>query len=113
MTKEDQPSADTNPRPVDGRAGFASPRNWLGAAGGAVAGAAGNYVSISAEIKKELQEKHGRSLTKETHHGSVSRGFMVGSDVDESTAAAKLEDGLLRLTLPKCQGSPSRTLKIE
>lgn len=73
----------------------------------------GNYVSISAEIKKELEEEHGRTLTKETCHGSVSRGFTLGSDVDEKTAAAKLEDGVLRLTLPKRQGSSSRVLKIE
>jgi len=73
----------------------------------------GNYVSIAAEIKKELEEKHGRTLTKETYHGSVSRGFTLGSDVDEKTAVAKLEDGVLRLTLPKRQGSSSRVLKID
>lgn len=73
----------------------------------------GNYVSISAEIKKDLEEKHGRTLTRETYHGTVSRGFTLGSDVDEKTAIAKLEDGVLRLTLPKRQGSASRVLKIE
>ena len=72
----------------------------------------GNYVSIVAEIKKEQEERHGRSLVKETYHGSVSRGFALGSDVDEKAAAAKLEDGVLRLTLPKREGSSSRTLKI-
>jgi len=73
----------------------------------------GNYVSIVAEIKKEQEEKHGRSLVKETYHGSVSRGFALGSDVDEKAAVAKLEDGILRLTLPKREGSSSRTLKIQ
>jgi len=73
----------------------------------------GNYVSIAADIKKELEERHGRTLTKETCHGSVSRGFTLGSDVDDKTAVAKLEDGVLRLTLPKRQGSSSRVLKIE
>lgn len=73
----------------------------------------GNYVSIVAEIKKEQEERHGRSLVKETYHGSVSRGFALGSDVDEKAAVAKLEDGILRLTLPKREGSSSRTLKIQ
>ena len=73
----------------------------------------GNYISIAADIKKELEEKHGRTLTKETFHGSVSRGFTLGSDVDDKTAVAKLEDGVLRLTLPKRQGSSSRVLKID
>lgn len=73
----------------------------------------GNYISIAADIKKELEEKHGRTLTKETYHGSVSRGFTLGSEVDDKTAIAKLEDGVLRLTLPKRKGSSSRVLKIE
>ena len=73
----------------------------------------GNYVSIAAEIKKDIEEKHGRMLTKETYRGNVSRGFTLGSDVDEKTAVAKLEDGVLRLTLPKREGGAARTLKIE
>ncbi|VTU22134.1 Hsp20/alpha crystallin family protein [Variovorax sp. PBL-E5] len=71
---------------------------------------------VSAEIpgaKKDQEEKHGRSLVKETYHGSVSRGFTLASDVDEKAAAAKLEDGVLRLTLPKREGSASRVLKID
>jgi HSP20 family protein len=73
----------------------------------------GSYVSISAEIKKELEERHGRSLVRETYRGTVSRGFTLATDVDDKTAVAKLEDGVLRLTLPKREGSGSRTLKIE
>lgn len=73
----------------------------------------GNYVSISAEVKKEQEEKHGRSLVRETYRGTVSRGFTLASDVDDKTAVAKLEDGVLRLTLPKREGSGSRTLKIQ
>ncbi len=73
----------------------------------------GNYVSISAEVKKEQEEKHGRSLVRETYHGTVSRGFTLASDVDDKTAVAKLEEGVLRLTLPKREGSGSRTLKIQ
>ena len=73
----------------------------------------GNYVSISAEIKKDLEERHGRTLVKETYHGSVSRGFTLASDVDDKTAVAKLEEGVLRLTLPKRASSASSTLKIQ
>jgi len=73
----------------------------------------GNYVSISAEVKKEQEEKHGRSLVRETYRGTVSRGFALATDVDDKTAVAKLENGVLRLTLPKREGSGSRTLKIQ
>ncbi|MDN8615218.1 Hsp20/alpha crystallin family protein [Variovorax ginsengisoli] len=73
----------------------------------------GNYVSIAAEVKKEQEEKHGRSLVRETYHGTVSRGFTLASDVDDKAAVAKLDDGVLRLTLPKREGSASRTLQIQ
>lgn len=73
----------------------------------------GNYVSIAAEVKKEQEEKHGRSLVRETYHGSVSRGFTLASDVDDKAAVAKLDNGVLRLTLPKREGSASRTLQIQ
>ena len=73
----------------------------------------GNYVSIAADIKKEQKEKHKHTLTKKTYHNSVSRGFTLSNDVDEKTAAAKLKDDVLRLTLPKREGSAARTVKIE
>jgi HSP20 family protein len=73
----------------------------------------GNYVSISADIKKDKEEKHGRSLVRETYRGNVSRGFTLATDVDDKAAVAKLENGVLHLTLPKREGSGSRTLKIE
>lgn len=71
----------------------------------------GNYVSISAEIKKDQEKKHGRALVTETYRGSVSRGFSLSSEVDEKTAVAKLEDGVLRLTLPKREGTGRRDRK--
>jgi HSP20 family protein len=76
----------------------------------------GNYVSITAEIKKDIEEKHakgGRSLVKETYRGSVSRGFTLAHEVDHQAATAKFEDGVLRLTLTKRTGSSSKLLNIQ
>ncbi|SFQ60343.1 heat shock protein Hsp20 [Variovorax sp. OK605] len=73
----------------------------------------GSYVSISAEVKKEQEKKHGRSLVRETYRGSVSRGFSLASEVDDKNAVAKLEDGVLRLTLPKREGGAHHVLKIQ
>jgi len=73
----------------------------------------GNYVSISARIDKEQEEKHGRALVRETYHGSVSRGFTLANEVDDKTAVAKFENGILRLTLPKRSGAGNRTLTIQ
>jgi HSP20 family protein len=75
----------------------------------------GNYVSISAEIKKEIEDKHaenGRALLKETYRGSMQRGFTLASDIDDKNVTAKLEDGVLRLTLPKRAGTSSRLVPI-
>jgi HSP20 family protein len=73
----------------------------------------GNQVSLSAEVKKETEEKQGSKLIRsERYHGSVSRSFMLGESVDASAAQAKYEDGVLQLTLPKKHNGPSHWLKI-
>ena len=74
----------------------------------------GNYVSISAEVKKDEEKKEGRSVIKETYRGSASRGFTLATEIDEKTATAKLENGVLQLTLPKREGtSSSKLLNIQ
>jgi HSP20 family protein len=73
-----------------------------------------NFVTISAEIKREKEETSGnRMLMKETYHGSASRGFSLGHEIDEKAVTAKLEDGVLKLTLPKTQASGSRAITIQ
>jgi HSP20 family protein len=77
----------------------------------------GNYVSISAEVKEEKKEtKKGngeRVLLHEMHHGSMSRGFTLPHEVDESGASAKFENGVLTLTLPKRAPASGKTLSIQ
>jgi HSP20 family protein len=76
----------------------------------------GNFVSITANVKKDVEDKHvkaGRSLLRETYRGTVSRGFTLESEIDDKTAAAKFEDGVLRLTLPKRAGSSSKLIAVQ
>ena len=74
----------------------------------------GNFVSIAAEVKKEKEEKSGgRLLLKETYVGSSSRGFSLAHEIDTKGVVAKLEDGILKLTLPKREGTGSRTIEIK
>ena len=62
----------------------------------------GNEVSISAETKNEKDVKDGeRVLRSERYYGKVSRSFTLASEVDEATASAKFENGVLELALPK------------
>lgn len=76
----------------------------------------GNYVSITAEVKREKEEKAGkgeRALVKELYYGSSSRGFTLAHEVDDKAAIAKYEDGVLKLSLPKRKEASSKTLKIQ
>ena len=73
----------------------------------------GNHVTISAEVKKETEEKKGeRVVRSERYYGSLERSFTLQSDVDEAAAQARYADGVLMLTLPK-KGKPAgRRLQV-
>ena len=73
----------------------------------------GNRVSISAEVKRESEKKEGeRVLRTERYYGSVARTFSLGSEMDESKAIAKFDNGVLTLTLPKKTAPASKRLTI-
>jgi HSP20 family protein len=73
----------------------------------------GNQVSLSAEIKKETEEKEGAKVIRsERYYGSIARSFTLDENVDSSAASAKYEDGVLQLTLPKKPNGKSHILRI-
>lgn len=73
----------------------------------------GNLVSISAEVKKEKEEKKGETvIRRERYQGSVSRSFTLPQTVNEDKAQAKYENGVLVLTLPKKPGANARQLTV-
>lgn len=73
----------------------------------------GNRVSISAEVKKEKEEKEGeRVIRSERSYGMVSRSFSLADEVDQSKVQAKYTDGVLELTLPKKPGSARKEIPI-
>jgi len=73
----------------------------------------GNQVTISAEIKKDKEEKKdGRVLRSERQYGYASRSFSLACDVDEAKSAARYENGILELTLPKKTTTSSKRLPI-
>lgn len=74
----------------------------------------GNQVSISAEVKKEKEEKQGEKvLRSERYYGQVARSFTLTSEIDEGSAQAKYDNGVLELTLPKKTATPSKKLEIK
>ncbi len=73
----------------------------------------GNQVSISAETKGEKEVKNGdRVLRSERYYGKVARNFAVSDEIDEATAEAKYENGVLTLTLPKKATAKIRQLAV-
>lgn len=52
-------------------------------------------------------------LLTETCSGMVSRGFTLPEEVDAKEAVAKFEQGVLKLTLPKRNGSSSRSIDVQ
>ncbi|MCX7627933.1 MAG: Hsp20/alpha crystallin family protein [Methylophilaceae bacterium] len=73
----------------------------------------GNQVSISAEVKQEKEVKEGEKvLRSERFYGKVARNFSLASEIDENTAQAKYNDGILELYLPKKNVAARRKLTI-
>ena len=69
----------------------------------------GSVIHISAESRHDKEEKQGEKLIRsERYIGRVSRSFTLATDVDESAATAKFENGVLELVLPKKAPSDQR-----
>jgi HSP20 family protein len=74
----------------------------------------GDQVAISAEVKNEKDVKEGeRVLRSERYYGKVYRAFALGQPVDDSVAAAKYQDGILELTLPKKAATQAKRIEIQ
>ena len=74
----------------------------------------GSHIAISAEVKKEHEEKNGeRVLRSERYYGKFSRSFQLAQDVDDSKAEAKYSDGVLQLVLPKKAAESAKKLYVQ
>ncbi|MDD5175553.1 MAG: Hsp20/alpha crystallin family protein [Sterolibacterium sp.] len=73
----------------------------------------GNLVSISAEVQQEKEEKKGKKIVRsERYYGKVFRSFSLDQDVDQGTAKAKYNDGVLEVTLPKKPGTAAKQITV-
>jgi len=61
------------------------------------------YLTVSTYFNKEKSEKneHGKYVHQERSYGSYSRSFYVGNNLKQEEIKAKLENGILFLTIPK------------
>ncbi|MES2116566.1 MAG: Hsp20/alpha crystallin family protein [Pseudomonadota bacterium] len=73
----------------------------------------GNHVSISAETKRESEEKQGETVVRsERYYGQQYRSFSLEHDIDDSQVVAKYQDGVLELTLPKRANNSAKKIVI-
>ena len=67
----------------------------------------GRRVSVEAQTRKDEEKKEGdRVVYRERSLSSYARSFTLAADVDQAESAAKLDNGVLTLTLTK-RGAPS------
>ncbi|MEC5218129.1 HSP20 family protein [Actimicrobium sp. GrIS 1.19] len=72
-----------------------------------------NQVSISAETKRETEEKEGRTVVRsERYYGQQYRSFTLATDIDDEKVEAKYNDGILELSLPKKVASRARKVIV-
>lgn len=70
-------------------------------------------LTIQAESKQEeKEEKEGKVIRQERHYGQYVRRLSVGDNVDPATIAARFEDGVLHLELPKPEPRPAEATRV-
>lgn len=73
----------------------------------------GRRVSVEANSQRADEKKDGdRVLYRERSAASYSRSFTLPQEVDAQTASAKLDNGVLTLTLPKRNSTAVQRLTV-
>lgn len=76
------------------------------------------YLTVTAAkgLDKDEKDKEGRVIRQERYAGTLQRSFHVGSALTEEDVSAKLEHGVLTLTVPKKEARKvpeKRIIRIE
>jgi HSP20 family protein len=73
----------------------------------------GRRVSITAEARREDEKKDGdRIVYRERAVASYARSFTLPLEVDQADAQARLDQGVLTLTLPKRGANVSQRIPV-
>jgi HSP20 family molecular chaperone IbpA len=66
-------------------------------------------LTVTAKVKKEQPEGF-RPLHQEYETGNYERSFTLHEEIDGSGIGAEVRDGILTLTLPKCEEAQPRRI---
>lgn len=74
-----------------------------------------NVLSISGEKKHEYSDRNGEGeyYLVERRHGRFERSFTLPRTVDADKIAARFENGILTVTLPKAEAAKPRRVQIQ
>lgn len=72
----------------------------------------GNQVAISAEFKREETKDGEQDLCVERYYGKAYRAFTLPTELDGAKAAARYDNGVLTLTLPKKPNGDTRRIAV-
>ena len=71
-------------------------------------------VTIEAEVRRTIDTKEGDAVTKtEEIVRKYARSFALEQEIDDANATAKMENGILFLTLPKKTAPASKQIAIQ
>ena len=79
----------------------------------------GNQVTLEAEVKRKVEHKDGESQQGETvvfaerTVQKFARSFTLAVEVDDERTVAKLENGILTLTLPKKEALRPKQIQVQ
>lgn len=70
-------------------------------------------LTVSGERKYEKEDKNKRYHLVESRYGSFSRSFTLPRNIDRDSIKAKMNDGILTITLDKTEDAVSRQIEIK
>lgn len=72
-----------------------------------------NQLMIEATLSENKEEKKGTVYRCERYSGSYRRSLLLPENAEESKISARMEDGVLRLIIPKREPTPKKEIVIE
>jgi HSP20 family protein len=73
----------------------------------------GDVLCVKADTKAETREETASYFRQERRYGSCTRSVTLPVAVQADKADAKLNDGVLTLTLPKAEESKPKTIQVK
>ena len=74
----------------------------------------GKHVTLEAEVKREVERKEGETVVfAERSVQKFARSFNLSAEVDDERTVAKLENGILTLTLPKKEALRPKQIQVQ